>query len=285
MAQSSLQVSLRYDLHPELQSWVLPEGPVPESRLHDLAVRRLVELLEHWVGRTGVDAIVTRNLALRFVQEHPKVGIDPDVALIAPRPASDEELTSLRLWKPGHAPPKLSIEVVSQSHPYKDYGRIQERYAACGAEELLVLDPELYGPATHGGPYAVQQWLQREGVFTRVFAGPGPVFSPALEAWVGARPLAISADPDRAEPWLTRAEHAQREAGRAREAEARAREAEARAREAEARAREAEARAREGETRAREGETRAREEAAADRQARLEAEARLAELELREPRG
>ena len=39
------------------------------------------------------------------------------------------ELGSLCLWKPGHAPPTICFEVVSRNHPHKDYSEIQDRYA------------------------------------------------------------------------------------------------------------------------------------------------------------
>jgi hypothetical protein len=35
----------------------------------------------------------------------------------------------------GHVVPRLAIEVVSQSHPYKDYAVVQDKYAAARASE------------------------------------------------------------------------------------------------------------------------------------------------------
>jgi hypothetical protein len=115
---------------------------------------------------------------------------------------------------------------VSESHPYKDYLDIQERYADCGVVELWVIDPELSGPARWGGPHLLQVW-QRDarGRFARVVAGDA-WRSPTLGAWVRVTPhgVVLSDDADGQSRWLT-AEEAARAA--ATEAEARIRELEA----------------------------------------------------------
>ena len=222
-------------MEPRTDAWVLPEISVPESYAHNQLARFLAALLEAWVQRSALDALVTCNLALRWDPARPSVGIDPDVMLVTPAPASPSELTSLCTWKPGHAPPRLAVEIVSPNHPYKDYDEIQERYAASGAGELWVLDPELYGPASHGGPVAVQQWVRSASRLERVHFGAGPVHSDAIGAWLWSDPIRISDDPEGARVWLTREETERRakEAAR-REVEAERHEKEAARRELEA---------------------------------------------------
>lgn len=178
-------VELSYRPNPVPDAWVLPEEPVPESRPHDLTIDRLKALLSAWLEKSGRDAIVARNLAVRWIKERPKIGIDPDVAWIEPAPPDPDNLMSLKLWKPGHVPPRLAIEVVSPHHPYKDYAEVQDRYAAFGVGELWVLDRLLRGPRKLGGPVAIQIWRSfPDGAFTRVYHGPGPAHSRALDAWV-----------------------------------------------------------------------------------------------------
>ena len=192
----------------------------------------------------------------------------PGRVLARARAPAARELASLCTWKPGHAVPRLAIEVVSESHPYKDYVDVQEKYAACGAPELWVLDPHLRGPRHHGGPVALQVWRrQSDGAFARVHAGAEPYRSPALGAWVAVLDAGVRISDDAAgrEPWLTR--------------EQAARSAEQAARSAEQAARSAEQAARSAEQAARSAEQAARAEASAEREARVAAEARLRELE------
>ncbi|MBK8999393.1 MAG: hypothetical protein IPM35_27035 [Myxococcales bacterium] len=70
-------IELHYRLEPELETWVLPEVSVPESRPHDLTIEYPRALLAARVAQSGRRAIVARNLALRWVARQPQVGIDP----------------------------------------------------------------------------------------------------------------------------------------------------------------------------------------------------------------
>ena len=205
LMQRSAGVSIRYAVRAKPEAWVIPEEPVPESTAHDAAVLRIFLLLSAWVKARG-DARVARNLALRWLEEHPKTGIDPDVCVLAPAPTDFDHLTSLRLWEPGRLPPTFCVEVVSSSHPYKDYNDIHERYAALGAFELLVFDPWLFGPRALGGPVALQLWRRDPtGTLERVHFGNEPVFSQVLDAWLAldGRELRISDDRAGSKRWLT----------------------------------------------------------------------------------
>jgi hypothetical protein len=202
-------VSLRYPVVPNPEAWVIPEGPVPESTAHDAALLRIYSLLTAWAARVGNGARIARNLALRWLSQHPRTGIDPDVCVLQPGPPDFDDLTSLRLWEPGRQPPPLAIEVASAGHPYKDYVSIHERYAALGAGELLVFDPLRVGPRALGGPVALQLWRRdATGTFERAHFADDPVYSTALDAWFIAegRTLHIADDRGGQRRWLTEAE-------------------------------------------------------------------------------
>jgi len=200
--------------------WAVPEVPVPESDLHDCAIEYVRALLEFWLSQqvsSGQESPgrIARNLGIRWVEEEPKAGFDPDLCLLSPIPP-DQPLTSLRLWQAGHHAPKLAIEVVSPGHPYKDYVDTPERCGACGISELWVYDPLLAGPRQHGGgPFLLQVWrLEAPEAMRRVYAGDGPAYSEVLGAHLHptattnphqARLRIGSADGQKL--WLTRAEH------------------------------------------------------------------------------
>jgi hypothetical protein len=213
--------------------WELDEDTLPESVLHDHVVELLRCLLVAWAARQGGDGVlVARNLAVRFDESRPAIGLDPDVCVLSPAPPGGLELRSVRTWLDGHAPPLLAIEVVSESHPRKDYSLGPDKYAASGTGELVVFDPLLAGPANHGGPFRLQLWRRDEGGFTRVYAGDGPVHSPTLDAYLvptdDGRMLRIANDEQGADRWLTteEEEHARAERARSEIAAARARVAE-----------------------------------------------------------
>lgn len=213
-------IGVRYEVTPRSEGWELFEGTVPESVMHDEAVDLLRDILEAWASRIG-GTQVARNLAIRWDQTHPKVGIDPDVAVLRPPPprGDDNDLKSLRTWLPGHEPPVLAIEVVSESHPYKDYVIAPDKYAASGTRELWVFDPKLVGPLSHGGPFPLQIW-QRDESFAlhRTYAGSGPARSGVLDAFAvvveDGQKLRIADKIDGSSLWLTpvEAERAAKEA-------------------------------------------------------------------------
>jgi len=214
-------VTLRYQVPRSRDEWTLPEEPVPESQPHDTALDTLKALLAAWVARTGLDAQVARNLALRWDPKRPNVGANPDLCLIQPSTPEGRRLSSLCLWQQGHLPPPLVIEVVSENRPQKDYVTAPERYAACGVQELWVFDPLLCGPASHGGPVRLQVWRRDdEGEFRRQNAGDGPAYSPLLDAWLvvvsDGMELRIASDRTGRDLWLTAEERERAEKDRER---------------------------------------------------------------------
>lgn len=203
-------VEIRYPVQPNPEAWVIPEGPVPESTAHDATVLRVFLLLSAWAAARSRRIRVARNLAVRWLEKYPRTGIDPDACVLDPAPDGfDDDLSSLCLWKEGHVPPRFCVEVVSASHPYKDYTAIQERYAALGTPELLVFDALLYGPRSLGGPVPLQLWRRQvTGSFARVHCGSEPVYSEQLDAWLIAdgRELVIAEDRAGTRRLLTEAE-------------------------------------------------------------------------------
>jgi hypothetical protein len=213
LSQSSL--SLRYPVRPRPEAWVIPEGTVPESTAHDAAVLHIYLLLQAWATRQPGRVRIARNLAVRWLREHPRSGIDPDLCVLDPAPEEmDRDLGSLCLWRPGHEIPRFCVEVVSTTHPNKDYVDVPERYAALGVPELLIFDPLLQGPQSLGGPVPLQLWRRdATGTFERVHFGGEPVHSTQLDAWVSVwgTELVISRDRAARERWQTDAELLQRE--------------------------------------------------------------------------
>jgi Uma2 family endonuclease len=174
-------------------------------------------ILLAWVERTKRDALVARNFACRWDPDDARIGLDPDLCLVEPAPPRDAaglDVAQLHTWEPGHAPPRLGIEIVSPTTAAKDYGDAAARYARLGTREVWIFDPLLQGPPSTGGPFALQVWRQQEGVMRRVHAGSGPAWSEELGAWLvvtgGGHRLRIADDQEGQQLWPTpdEAEHA-----------------------------------------------------------------------------
>lgn len=215
-SQSSGQVTLKYAVRRTSRDWTLSEEPAAESRLHDLILDLLKALLIAWAAREGRNAQVGRNLAVRWDEAHPNVGIDPDIYVVEPPPPEGDDVVSLKLWQTGHHAPLLAVEVVSASNASKDYVSAPEKYAASGTGELWIFDPKLAGPTAHGGPYRLQVWARgRDGEFERVYAGDGPTHSPAVSGWLFAvndgQRLRIAED-EQGTRWYMTAEESERAA-------------------------------------------------------------------------
>ena len=212
MTTDRRDVAVQYSLPASLPEWELPEVPVPESPVHDEIADHLRSILSAWQSGTGATGAVRRNLAIRWDEVHPKVGVDPDVCWLDSVPPGfrDGEVDSLRLWQPGHSVPPLAIEIVSRHHPYKDYGRVQDKYAVVGVRELWVYDPYRYGPRSRGGPVLLQLWVRTpEGDLRETHHADTPVRSPLLGAWLipAAKGHLVLADhSDGSGSWLTAAE-------------------------------------------------------------------------------
>lgn len=205
-------MAVQYSLPESLPEWELPEVPVPESPEHDEVADRLRALLVAWLARSGKPGAVRRNLAIRWDEQNPRVGVDPDVCWIEHPPPGffEGEIDSLKLWLTGHQVPPLAIEIVSRHHPYKDYGRVQDKYAVVGVQELWVYDPRRFGPESLGGPVLLQLWERNaSGVLVRRHHADAPVRSPLLGAWLIPKAgdhLIVAEGPSGEDPWPTLAE-------------------------------------------------------------------------------
>jgi len=246
MTSTARRVEVVYEVPERSERWLLEEEDLPETPLHDAIILLLVEVLLAWKDRARRDALIGRNIALRWNAASPREGVDPDIYLVEPAPPEGEDATSLCTWKAGHHAPRVAVEVVSESNADKDYGDGPERYAASGTRELWVFDPLLAGPNTRGGPNVLQVWRRdAAGSFRRAYAGDGPARSEELDAWIvvtdGGRRLRVAEDRAGAQLWLTAAEAALA----AKEAERVAKEAERAAKEVERAAKEVERAAKE----------------------------------------
>jgi Uma2 family endonuclease len=217
-------MAVQYALPNSLPEWELPEVPVPESPEHDEVADRLRSVLVAWLGRTGRPGAIRRNLAIRWDPENTRVGVDPDVCWVSAIPPGwdDGSIGSLRLWQDGHRVPPLAIEIVSRYHPYKDYGRVQDKYAVVGVEELWVFDPRKFGARARGGPVLLQVWSRTpSGVLVQRHYADTKAHSPLLDAWLfpeakGHLRLAADSDGQHSWPSLHEQERARADAERAR---------------------------------------------------------------------
>ena len=180
---------------------------MPESVVHDEAVALLKALLLAFAARVG-NMQVVRNLAVRWDGGNPKIGVDPDVAVLSPPPPNFAALRSIRSWIEGHTVPILAIEVVSETNPRKDYVVAPDKYAASGVGELWIFDPLLSGPTSQGGPFRLQIWHREgDGDLIRIYAGEGPARSPTLNAHLVAvhegTKLRIADDAEATRFWMT----------------------------------------------------------------------------------
>jgi Uma2 family endonuclease len=172
---------------------------VPQSILHGDAVVHLRQVLTTWAERSGQPLRIVHDLAVRWLKEYPRTGIDPDVCVLSPPPPGADDLESLRLWQEGHHAPPLCFEIVSANHPHKDYVDIQDRYADMGTHEFVVFDPMLAGPKALGGPVLLQVWRRdATGVLERAHFGNEPAFCEFLGAWLQPQGRLLQISDDRA---------------------------------------------------------------------------------------
>lgn len=239
MAQSAHTMSIVLPVRvPEVGWEILDDGEkVPQSEGHGIAIMVLIDVLRAWAEKRG--AKVLYDMATRWDQKNPRVGVDPDVSILLPppppAPPPDEDLRSVRTWLPGHVAPLVAIEVVSKNHPIKDYAIAPEKYAASGTKELWIFDAKLVGPRSYGGPFRLQVYSRTpDHGFKRIYEGEGPAFSPAIGAWLvvvketGRRPtLRIAEDEAGMHLWPTVVEKNEAMQAKIEEMEAKAAAAEA----------------------------------------------------------
>ena len=168
---------------------------MPQSSDHAKAIDLMKAILAWW-ARSQPNTRVEDDMAIHWDEEHPSIGLDPDISVLRPAPPNDPDgdLSSVRTWVPGHSVPILAIEIVSKTNPRKDYEVVPDKCEACGIPELCIFDPHLAGPRrtrrSNGstpdehGPHRLQLWRHdANGKFKQVYAGDGPVYSPTLNGY------------------------------------------------------------------------------------------------------
>lgn len=192
------------------ERWVLQDDvSMPVTPEHRRRTKLLCDVLEAFIARTKLDASAGEDIALRWDEAHPSVGVDPDVYLVAP--ALPKDARSILTWEAGHGPPRVAVEVVSRDTARKDYNEGPSKYAASGTRELWVFDPERRGRGLMGGPWVLQVWRRtRAEEFRLEYAGDGPAYSEELGAWLvvtdGGQRLRIADDEAGERLWLTATE-------------------------------------------------------------------------------
>lgn len=199
---------ITYTSIPDWSRWELPDNVLmPRGVWHGKVQSCVASAMEAEIARTGRNAQVLQEVAVRWIEERPSVGVDPDVCWVEPAPPEGQRLRSLLTWKEGNAVPRVALEVVSPTNPYKDYEIAPERYAHLGVEELWIFDPDLEGPRALGGPYLLQVWRWEGENFWRVHAGDGAFRTIALGAWLvpteERRMLRLAEDPFGQKLWPT----------------------------------------------------------------------------------
>lgn len=222
MSTPPRRVELSYEVPFSLPGWVVEDdAKVPEPTTQDYCLTELMSRMRCRFARTGRDAQLHRNRAVRWNQSQPAVGVDPDLCVLEPSPQTDDRTPrSICTWKPGFAPPVLAVEVVSDTTAEKDYLEGPQKYAASGTRELWVFDPQRLGPTKQGGPWVLQVWERaRNGRFRRTFAGDGPAWSEVMQCWLLPAAddihLLLCDDEEGEHPWPTEAEYGARQKRRA----------------------------------------------------------------------
>ncbi|MEL6182796.1 MAG: Uma2 family endonuclease, partial [Myxococcota bacterium] len=151
----------------------------------------LLGIMAAWVRQQGWDErmYVGADQFFKWIPEREhNVMVSPDLYVLEPHPPSPRPY-SIKTWLPGHNPPRLAVEIVSQDWR-KDYTINPGRYSSLGVDELVVFDPEasrnavLPGMESERKRVALQVYRRNEhGELVCVARGGEPVWSEVLEAW------------------------------------------------------------------------------------------------------
>ena len=163
--------------------WYLTdEDDMGQSPEQHAIIGLLEPSLTHLMASRGRDDLfVGADAFFGWMEHQPLVRVSPDI-YVMPAPPGPPWPNMWETWRAGIEPPLVAIEVVSERWT-KDYRVNPPKYAALGAEELIVFDPQ--APAEHPTRVPLQIYRETEdGLFVAVYAGDGPAWSLALEAWV-----------------------------------------------------------------------------------------------------
>ena len=166
------------------RAWYLTdEEDMGQSTEQDEIVERLKSILQQLARERGWrDVYIGVDAFFAWVEDHPLVRVSPDVYTVRAPP--DPPPPSFQTWRPGHPPPTLAVEIVSEDWK-KDYEEGPAKYAQLGAAELVVFDPAaLRG---RGGSRRVPLQVYRreaDGAFVLAYRGSGPCRADTIDAWV-----------------------------------------------------------------------------------------------------
>lgn len=222
------------------------EERVGEDILQRWIVELLRPLLQWWLTRRKVRALVGADQFIYWRRHDPHARVAPDVYVL---PGVDPR-TRVRSWKiwQDRVVPSFALEIVSQDWE-KDYAEVPSRYEALGVPELLIFDP---GCDEHPDGLCWQVWRRvgRRGLVRVEATDADRVRSKLLGCWFRAvgkgqdTRVRIAVGP-RGEELVPTAEEREEAERTAKEAERAARERERTAKEAEREAKEAERAAKE----------------------------------------
>jgi len=149
-------ISVRYPVPLVQDAWCSRKDPCPSPRLTDAAVQRLKLLLDAWVYERD-DRRASRGISRSVGQKSrpPSASIRRVRDRAGAGGRAPAQVSGLAAE---HAVPRLCFEIVSETHPYKDYAGIQDRYAAMARSSSWCFDPLLAGPPKLGGPVLFQVW-------------------------------------------------------------------------------------------------------------------------------
>lgn len=116
-------------------------------------------------------------------RDQPLVRVSPDVYVVDGPPPPPLP-RSWQTWLPGHVPPTVAFEVVSDDWQ-KDY-EAPLKYSQLGCPELVVFDPDVAtGAIVDPHRVALQVWRREaDGALAREYWGSGPARVDGIDAWV-----------------------------------------------------------------------------------------------------
>lgn len=169
--------------------WYLTdEDDMGEGGEQLLIIRALVSCLTELTRERGRrDVFIGADQFFARVEQEPLVRVSPDIYLLdylpkRPLPAS------WQTWLPGHRPPTLALEIVSDEGWAKDYRDNPAKYAQLGARELIIYDPEAaLGRKRKGERVALQVYRWEAQAFVRVYQGAGPAYCREIDAWLAVQ--------------------------------------------------------------------------------------------------
>ena len=203
-------------------SWYLTdEDDMGQSFDQMDSVVLLLSSLEHLIEqRQWANVVAGTDIFFAWIETKHLVRISPDVFLM-PWPQGQPRPASIQTWRPGHCPPSVAIEIVSEDWR-KDYEQLPPKYEQLDVEELFIYDPEGARRASLPGSkppqgarrYAIQRFARdEEGAWFGTHAGDGACWSSVLGVYLvivdtehGPRPR-LSFDPRGRELVPTVAEH------------------------------------------------------------------------------